>query len=227
MTWVKICGMTNLEDATIAAEAGANAVGFVFYEKSSRLVSVEKARDIAEQLPKSVEKVGVFAGQSMEYAVEIASYARFDAVQLYLMTFGKPLHEITLHRRATGSGLKMYVALPMSLFLENESQNTAGFARSNAGLDALFLDSGSAEQPGGTGQTFDWRESASAVLELNRNQKVVVAGGLTPENVHTAIATLQPWGVDVVSGVEARPGKKDPDKVRAFVQAARKIEGQA
>jgi phosphoribosylanthranilate isomerase len=227
MTWVKICGMTNLEDATVAAEAGADAVGFVFYEKSSRLVSVEKARDIAEQLPKSVEKVGVFAGQSMEYAIEIASYARFDAVQLYLMTFGKPLDEITLHRRATGSTLKMYVALPMSLFLQDEAQSVAGFGRSNGALDALFLDSGRAEQPGGTGQTFDWQESATAVRELSRNQRVVVAGGLTPENVGNAIATLQPWGVDVVSGVEARPGKKDSGKMRAFVQTVRNIEGQA
>jgi phosphoribosylanthranilate isomerase len=227
MTWVKICGITNLEGALAAAEAGANAVGFVFYEKSSRLVSVEKARDIAEQLPKSVEKIGVFAGQSMEYAVEIASYARFDAVQLYLMTFGKPIDEITLHRRATGSGLKMYVALPISLFLGDGTQNIAGLGRSNGAVDAFFLDSGGAEQPGGTGQTFDWQTSASAVRELSRTQKVVVAGGLTPENVGSAIEILNPWGVDVASGVEVRPGKKDPEKVRAFVQTVRRMEPRA
>jgi phosphoribosylanthranilate isomerase len=227
MTWVKICGMTNPEDAHAAADAGADAVGFVFYEKSSRLVSVEKARDIAEQLPKNVEKVGVFAGQSMEYAIEIASYARFDAVQLYLMTFGKPLDQITLHRRATGSGLKMYVALPISLFLGDAAHNFSSLGQSQGAIDALFLDSGGAEQPGGTGQTFDWQVSADAVGELKRSHNVVVAGGLTPENVGSAIRILHPWGVDVASGVEVRPGKKDPDRVRAFVRTARQMEQKA
>jgi len=223
MTWVKICGITNLEDALVAVDAGADAVGFVFYEKSPRFVPVEKAREIVEQLPKTIEKVGVFAGDSIEHAVEIGSYARFDALQVYLLTYRKPAEERELATRAMGSGLKMYLALPMSVFLGEGSRNIAGFAteRPAGVLDTLFLDSGGSERPGGTGEKFDWQESASTVRELSLHQKVVIAGGLHPANVSDAIELLRPWGVDVASGVEARPGRKDPDKVRDFVRAAR------
>ncbi|HTW59918.1 MAG TPA: phosphoribosylanthranilate isomerase [Terriglobales bacterium] len=229
MTWVKICGMTNLEDALVAVEAGADAVGFVFYEKSPRFVSVETAREIVERLPDDVEKVGVFAGDSIEHAVEIGSYARFDALQVYLLTYRKPEEEGSLQAQAMSSGLRTYLALPISIFLDEGSRNIAGFAskRPPGVLDALFLDSGNAEQPGGTGQRFDWSESSSVVRELSVYQKVVVAGGLAPQNVGDAIAALKPWGVDVSSGVEVRPGKKDPDKVRAFVRAVREMDRKA
>jgi phosphoribosylanthranilate isomerase len=91
-------------------------------------------------------------------------------------------------------------------------------------FDTLFLDSGNSQQPGGTGRPFDWDEAAPTVQSLKRNQKIVIAGGLTPANVGEAIGLLKPWGVDVVSGVEASPGKKDPEKVRAFVKAVRDID---
>ena len=227
MTWVKICGMTNLEDALVAVEAGADAVGFVFYEKSPRRVTVEMAREIVGKLPQSVEKVGVFAGDSIEGAVQTGTYAGFDALQVYSLTHRKSSGDARLQAGATGSArLRTYLALPATAFLGEGSKNVAGFAenREVGAPDALFLDSGNSQQPGGTGRTFDWREAEDAVRDLSLHQRVAIAGGLTPQNVAEAIRVLQPWGVDVVSGVEASPGKKDPEKVRAFVRAVREMD---
>jgi phosphoribosylanthranilate isomerase len=227
MTWVKICGMTNLEDALVAVEAGADAVGFVFYEKSPRCVSVETAREIVEALPENVETVGVFAGDSIENAVETGRQAGCEALQVYMLTYKKPTADGGLQARESGTrGLKIYLALSVAIFLGAGSKNVDGFARDCPPglLDTLFLDSGNSQQPGGTGRTFDWREAAKAVQDLSRHQKIVIAGGLTPENVGEAIRILKPWGVDVVSGVEATPGKKDPEKVQAFVRAVREID---
>jgi phosphoribosylanthranilate isomerase len=229
MTWVKICGMTNLEDALVAVEAGADAVGFVFYEKSPRCVTVEAAREICEKLPESVEKVGVFAGDSIDGAAETGSYVGFDALQVYLLTRHQPSGDGGLQAHARGSSrLRTYLALPAGMFVGEVSKNVAGFAkeRKAGGPDALFLDSGNSQQPGGTGRTFDWREAADAVRALSVHQQIVIAGGLTIQNIAEAIGVLHPWGVDVASGVEASPGKKDPEKVRAFVRAVREMDGK-
>ncbi len=225
MTWIKICGMTNLEDALAALDAGADAVGFVFYEKSPRCVNVETAREIVEKLPKSIEKVGVFAGDSIEHAVDMGRRAGFDALQVYLLTYRKAPKSELQSSAVGGRRLKAYLALPVSMFLR-EGATVAGFSKEwpADAFDALFLDSGGSQKPGGTGVPFDWREAASAVKQLSLRQKIVVAGGLTPQNVGEAIEILKPWGVDVVSGVEARPGKKDPQKVRAFVKAVREMD---
>ena len=227
MTWVKICGTTNLEDALTAVEAGADAVGFVFYEKSPRNISVAAAREIVEQLPGTVEKVGVFAGDSIENAVETGREAGFDALQVYLLTYRPFLPDGRLQARASeGRELKTYLALPVTAFVGEGSKNLAGFERErpNGVFDTLILDSGNSEKPGGTGKTFDWGNAVDAVEHLRRRQKIVIAGGLTPANVGEAIGILKPWGVDVASGVEAMPGKKDPEKVRAFVRAVREID---
>jgi phosphoribosylanthranilate isomerase len=227
MTWVKICGMTNLEDALTAVEAGADAVGFVFYEKSPRNISVEAAREIVEKLPRSVEKVGVFAGDSVKRAVETGRQAGFDALQVYPLTYLEYAAEGGLQARATrGAALRTYLALPVTAFLGAGSKNVAGFTqeRPTGVLDTLILDSGSPQQPGGTGKAFGWQEAAGVVGSLRRHQRIVIAGGLTPENVGEAIGILKPWGVDVASGVEAGPGKKDPGKVRAFVKAVREAD---
>jgi phosphoribosylanthranilate isomerase len=243
MTWVKICGMTNLEDALLAVDAGADAVGFVFYEKSPRCVSVETAREIVEKLPKEVEKVGVFAAESMEHAIETAHYAGFDSLQTYPLTGPRFDADDKSQAKARGlNGLGMYWALPMAIFLGDDSKNVAGFVPqeprpdlswliSPAGpqpefIHTLVLDSGGPNQPGGTGRAYDWNEAAGSVKKLSRHQKVVIAGGLTPQNVGEAMEILRPWGVDVVSGVEARPGKKDAEKVRAFVLAVREMDGK-
>jgi phosphoribosylanthranilate isomerase len=241
MTWVKICGMTNLEDALVAVEAGADAVGFVFYEKSPRCVSVETAREIVGKLPENVEKVGVFAGESVPHWVQIVLSTGLTAVQHYM-----PLEpDVQSHQaKAVGRGvfpkpLKFFMALPIGLFLEagapidELAKDFAYLGDEMPGrppvpegvLDTFFLDSGGANIPGGTGRPFDWIKAVPLVEGMRRGGlKLVVAGGLTPVNVGQPIGILQPWGVDVVSGVEAMPGKKDPEKVRAFVRAVRETD---
>lgn len=211
----------------VAVEAGADAVGFVFYEKSPRCVTAEMARRITEKLPVSVEKVGVFAGDALDSAVDTGHNAGLDALQMYPLTHRQTADSDRLQAYASGiAGLKAYVALPASLFLGQGARNIGGFAseRQPGMFDTLFLDSGSSQQPGGTGRAFDWHEASAAVKELSAHQKVVIAGGLNPSNVSQAIQILKPWGVDVVSGVEASPGKKDPERVRAFIRAVRDMD---
>jgi phosphoribosylanthranilate isomerase len=254
MTWVKICGMTNLEDALVAVDAGADAVGFVFYAKSPRCVSVDAAREIVEKLPERTEKVGVFvAGAGIEFGID------FIEVGLTGIQFYFPMDPAALpaSRETHGYGAelfpqlrKFFMALPASSLIANQGQVerlVASFAqmrqmreqlRSQPGLpegmldkmredifDTYFLDSGCEQQPGGTGTTFDWERAVPAVEGLRQGGlKVVVAGGLTTDNIGEAVGILKPWGVDVASGVEVRPGKKDPEKVRAFVKAVREAD---
>ena len=235
MTWVKICGMTNLEDALTAFEAGADAVGFVFYEKSPRNVSVEVAREIVGELPGSVEKVGVFVPADGQHCANIVGEVGLTGAQIYFsMEGGGDVIEpgATLFPER----VRLLVALPMSFVLkdENRIQQAAssfaksekdmrmGVARPEGEVITIVLDSGNLRVPGGTGKTFDWNKAVPIAEGMRRDGvKLVVAGGLTAENVGEAIRILQPWGVDVSSGVEARPGKKDPEKVRAFVRAVR------
>ena len=232
MTWVKICGMTNLEDTLVAVEAGADAVGFVFYEKSPRCVSVETAREIVEKLPPTVEKVGVFVGENLMKAEEVGSSVGLDALQVYT-TSGPRILEVfenvgawpPSHRKPGQT--KIYLALPISQLVVEQVQEqgpTIDMWDPGGEFVALLLDSGGGQQPGGTGVAFDWNRAAATIADLSLRHKVVIAGGLKPQNVGEAIGVLKPWGVDVSSGVEARPGKKDPEKVRAFVRAVREID---
>jgi phosphoribosylanthranilate isomerase len=219
MTWVKICGMTNLEDALVAVEAGADAVGFVFYEKSPRCVTVEAAREIVAKLPESVEKVGVFVGT--RGAVEMALAVGLDAMQSYIVVDPNPA-PLEPHPPEFRD-LRQYLAIPCSSFLKSRFPESKSAAIPGL-IDALFIDSGNAQGPGGTGTTFDWHEAAPLLRAFTLHTPVVIAGGLNPQNVCEAISILNPWGVDVASGVEARPGKKDPEKVRAFVRAVREMD---
>lgn len=241
MTWIKICGITNLEDALLALEAGADALGFVFYEKSPRNVDVETVRAIVEELPKNVEKVGVFVEN--EDWLRIFNEAGLSAVQHVLIMDGSSQG----WQRATGAAvlpqpLRAYTSFPIGDFLQDEGSVkalAADFARmrrqfpdgppiQESVLDTFFLDSGNGEKPGGTGRPFDWRKAVPIAEAMRQNRlKLVVAGGLNCDNVAEAIEILEPWGVDVSSGVEARPGKKDPEKVRAFVRAVRRAEKSA
>jgi phosphoribosylanthranilate isomerase len=221
MTWIKICGMTNLEDALTAVEAGADAVGFVFYEKSPRNITVEAAREIVEKLPEGVEKVGVFVGESAERLTSASERAGLSAVQVY-PSAGDGLGSVTDFVQHVRS--RMFVAVPGQRVT---SEGGFGFSFSEEFLrrtSAVLLDSGDWHRPGGTGRPFDWGIAAESVKHMSKTVPVVIAGGLTSENVAEAIHTLKPWGVDVASGVEARPGKKDPEKVRAFVKAVREID---
>ena len=187
--------MTNLEDALLAVDAGADAVGFVFYEKSPRCVKVETAREIVGKLPESVEKIGVFAGLSMESAVDTSLYAGFDAVQVYPMT-RTPQADITFGVSDT-IGLKIYLALPIAAFLGEGNRNVVTFSQegSPGTFDTLFLDSGNSHHPGGTGRTFDWHQGSCAVKELSLHRKVVIAVGIDAGKREPS-----PRGVDILSG---------------------------
>ena len=224
MTWVKICGITNLEDALAAVEAGADALGFVFYEKSPRNVSVDKAREMVSALDGKVETVGVFVTDEEDGSTLIADEVGFSAVQIHVTN-----HETRQKVNRKGFKGKRYIAVPMETFLDAEGKFdsiavTVKSARIE-GPDAFFLDSGTPQQPGGTGKTFNWKAARSVANCIqDAGGKLVVAGGLTAENVGEAMSILQPWGVDVSSGVEERPGKKDAAKVRAFIKAVREAD---
>ncbi len=244
MTWVKICGTTNLEDALTAVEAGADAVGFVFYEKSPRNITVGAAREIVEKLPEDVEKIGVFVTGSEPEPLDVLLESGFTGIQTYFLVeggvgrdmSGKGIDVALLPKRA-----RFLMALPMKLFGDEEQIQKTEFNFANPGenlpegcllpeglLDTFVLDSGDLRIPGGTGKTFDWNKAVPVVEAMRRGGvKLVVAGGLTPANVGEAMRILKPWGVDVASGVEARPGKKDPEKVRAFVKAVRDADRKA
>ncbi len=217
MTWVKICGMTNLEDALVAVEAGADAVGFVFYEKSPRCVSVETAREIVSKLPENVEKVGVFVNEPPERVSAMADDAGLTAVQFHGDEYQNP------EKYCVGG--KVFFSLPAFEILRELDGPIGSFTFPKFPKSSgILLDSGTQELRGGTGRTFAWGEARWLVQGLTRVHPVVIAGGLTPSNVAWAAGFLKPWGVDVASGVEASPGKKDPEKVRAFVRAVREMD---
>jgi len=224
MTWIKICGTTNLEDALMAVEAGADALGFVFYENSPRNVTPEAVREIVNKLPENIEKVGVFVDRSFEYVEDIAIRSGLTAIQVHCdVTRTK-----VFLRSPRNTSLKKYVVIPAREFLDSPGKFHLAISPKNPNSEkwpsAIFLDSGTSQQPGGTGRTFDWHGSMPLVEVIRRSGfAMVVAGGLNSENVVEAIRILNPWGVDVVSGVEASLGKKDPAKVRAFIDEVRKM----
>jgi phosphoribosylanthranilate isomerase len=221
MTWVKICGMTNLEDALVAVEAGADAVGFVFYEKSPRNVSVALAREIVGKLPQNVEKVGVFVDADSKSMRGMVVEAGLTAVQLH----GKrSMDSVWNDERPAVESIGVTKLIPM---IPGNSLKDGGIMISDRVREntfALLLDSQCNGLSGGSGINFDWETTRGMVQSLGFLVPVIVAGGLTPTNVGEAVTLFQSFGVDVVSGVEARPGKKDPEKVRAFVRAVREMD---
>jgi phosphoribosylanthranilate isomerase len=245
MTWVKICGTTNLEDALTAVEAGADAVGFVFYEKSPRNISVEAAREIVEKLPESVEKIGVFVIGSEPDPLDVLLHAQLTGTQNYFPA-EQEAGRVVGGSKASGMSAfskppRFLMALPVKMFAGDEEQmqeTVSDLARWGKNLpdglplpegmmDTFVLDSGDLRMPGGTGKTFEWKKVTTIAEAIRQGGlRLVVAGGLTPQNVGEAMKILQPWGVDVVSGVEARPGRKDPEKVRAFVKAVRDADSR-
>jgi phosphoribosylanthranilate isomerase len=230
MTWIKICGTTNLEDALTAVEAGADALGFVFYEKSPRKIDPEAAREIVAELPARVEKVGVFVSETAGDWSEIAELCGLTAAQVHLQTHSLAQlgQDAGLSAVCSSPPQKIYLALPAAWLLDQDlarADLSSFIARSpERPFGTIFLDSGTARQPGGTGRAFDWARARTLVDEMSKGVNVVIAGGLNPGNVTEAIHLLKPWGVDVASGVETSPGKKDPEKIRAFVAAVRTAE---
>ena len=215
--WVKICANTNLEDATLAVDLGADALGFVF-ASSPRRVTADQVTEIIAKLPAAVEKIGVFTTLDAE---EIAATVRSTGLT------GVQFHSDYDSRLIAGvAGLLPDVRLIQTLHRnvglerEEEDSTTLQQLRDNPVLQAVLVDSRTAKASGGTGIAFDW-EVARQSLEVLAPMPLIVAGGLTPGNVAQAISVLRPWGVDVASGVESYPGKKDPEKLAAFLANAR------
>ncbi len=199
--WVKVCGITRAEDARLAAEAGASAIGFVFWPRSPRAVSPEAARRIAEHVPASVLVVGVFVNQSPAEVAGAVSTVGLDAVQLH--GDEDPLQYAHV-------GARLIKAVPLG-----PGAPGAAWAGLPPGV-VVLIDGALPSARGGTGRLADWTKAA----EIAAHRQTILAGGLTSENVAAAIAAVHPFGVDVSSGVEARPGVKDPERLRRFVEAA-------
>jgi phosphoribosylanthranilate isomerase len=222
--WIKICGNTTLEDACFAAECGANAVGFVF-APSPRQVEVDVVREITARLPRQVEKYGVFVDASFDEIVSTVSNAGLTGVQLHRSPEGLLPSRVREHfaRRQVQIGI-LGVLHYKGQELEFAQQLMELGA--NEALDGVLVDSMTTRAVGGTGTTFDWLKAQASFQRAAPHFRMVAAGGLSPENVRQAIQTLRPWGVDVVSGVESAPGKKDHVRVRAFIRIAQEAAAE-
>lgn len=203
MVRVKICGITNLEDALMAVEAGADALGFVFFGKSPRHISPDQAANIIRQLPPFVQTVGLFVNEEVETVNSTADLCGLDIIQLH----GEETPEFC--SRVSRRVIKAFRVKDMSTLDEMKDYQVAGF----------LLDTWSRSAHGGTGKTFNWDIAADAAVE----ERIILAGGLTPENVAGAVRKVKPYAVDVSSGVEDTPRKKNSQKVRLFIRTVREL----
>ncbi len=210
--WIKICGNTSLEDALLAANAGADAVGFVF-APSPRRVTIDQVAQITPHLPATLEKIGVFVDATIEEITATTRACSLTGAQLHSSTSPEKTKKL---RAEFGPTLRI---LRVVYFGPQAAEQAASFA-TDPNIDAILVDSRTATAVGGTGITFDWDAARKTLFGPHSSTKLVVAGGLNPTNVAQAITTLHPWGVDVVSGVESTPGHKDPAKLRAFISNA-------
>jgi len=207
MVRVKICGVTSVEEALAAVEAGADALGLNFYPPSPRALDLSTAQAICRALPPFVVRVGVFVDQPAAKMMEVAATCGLDCLQLH----GAEPPE-------TGEVLRpRRVIKAFRLRTEEDLERLWPYV---GAVDAFLLDAYVPGQPGGTGQTFDWALAVEAQQRFPA-VPVILAGGLTPENVARAVRQVQPYAVDVASGVERPPGRKDPAKMRAFVRRAK------
>lgn len=204
---VKICGITNKEDARLAVEAGADALGFVFYKQSPRCVEPEGAKRIVADLPPFVLPVGVFVNEDAKAVRDLMDACGLALAQLhgdepasYCEALGRPVLR-AIRLRGRGDLLSL------------------AELKGRAQVRGFLVDAFSKQEYGGTGRTADWELAAEAA----RVAPVLLAGGLTQDNVQEAIRRVRPYGVDVSSGVEATPGRKDPEKLRAFIRAAKLV----
>ncbi|OGC92931.1 MAG: N-(5'-phosphoribosyl)anthranilate isomerase [candidate division Zixibacteria bacterium RBG_16_53_22] len=204
MVRIKICGITNLEDARLAADLGAQALGFIFYPKNARSVRPEAAQAIIEGLPPFVLSVGVFVDEEASVVREIAQTIGLDWLQLHGQE--SPEYCRSLERRV------------IKAFRIKDQTSLALLPNYRDAVQAFLLDTYRPGALGGTGETFDWALARRA----KEYGPVILAGGLTPANVIQAIHQAQPEAVDVASGVEAAPGQKDPERLRAFIAAVKK-----
>lgn len=210
--WIKICATTCVDDALASIEAGANALGFVF-APSKRRVSAQQAAEIVAHIPAGVERVGVFSDEPAARVAAVAAQVGLTTVQLHGEESPAFIEELAA-RWPQGHRISVIKTV---LVNEHFAAQFAHVCHDYPEVDRMLLDSG-----GGSGRTFDW-EAARPLLSNNK-KRLIVAGGLNPENVGEAIRKFAPWGVDVVSGVEREQGRKDPVKLKAFVAAVRKAE---
>jgi phosphoribosylanthranilate isomerase len=192
---VKICGITRHDDALAAVDAGARALGFVFWPESPRFIDPYRARAIVAKLPPFVTAVGLFVNQSLEYVTGVASLVRLGAVQLHgdeTVAFAESMRHSVIKALTLGDRIDEWSA-----------------------RTTVLLDAHDPAKRGGTGRTIDW--TAAAAVAARR--PILLAGGLTPDNVADAVACVHPFGIDVSSGVERSPGVKDHDKIKALFEA--------
>lgn len=211
MTRVKICGITNVEDAIAAAEAGADLLGFIFYPSSPRYITPERAREIIAELHQRTDApkfVGVFVDESIERVRQVMEQTEIALVQLHGSESAEMMRELTP---------RVYKSLRPRNRTEAQASADAYRAALNGNTPAFIVDAFNEKQFGGTGERVDW----SIAAKIAREYPILLAGGLKPENVADAIRAVQPWGVDVSSGVERSPGVKDQEKVRQFIEAAK------
>jgi phosphoribosylanthranilate isomerase len=220
--WIKICGNTSLADARLAVDAGADAVGFVF-APSPRQVMVAEAASIISHLPATVEKIGVFVDAGL---AEIHSTVRTSGLTGVQLHFDAASEMPAKLRERLGPALRILRVLHYEPGPAKQLQAKLAEHAGNPHIDAVLVDSRTAAAAGGTGVAFDWAKARKTIFSRAGRMKLIAAGGLNPANVEKAIKVLEPWGVDVVSGVEAAPGRKDPDKVRDFVKRARAAEAK-
>lgn len=202
-TKVKICGTTSLKDALLAIESGADAVGFIFHKESPRNISQKDVKDIVVQLPPFIETVGVFVNETSDKVNRIAEQCRLTAVQL--------------HGDESPAFCRRVKRRVIKAVRVKDAESLKGM--SGYDVSGYLLDAFNEESRGGTGMVFDW----NLALRAKKQGPVIIAGGLNPFNVYTAIHRVKPYGVDVCSGVEKSPGIKDSEKVDEFIKAVRKF----
>jgi phosphoribosylanthranilate isomerase len=202
LTRIKICGNTRAEDVELAVELGVDLLGFIF-TRSKRQVRVDQVKAVIARVPDTVERVGVFIDEPAEEIAAIAHACGLSAIQVY-----RPLTE---KDRALG-----LLLLPAFRVQEGEDLSAIQFETG----DHPLLDTWAPDTIGGTGRAWAWSQAKAVAHQY----PVIVSGGLTPDNVEGAVRELHPWAVDVCSGVEAEPGRKDPGKLRAFVEAVRRVD---
>jgi phosphoribosylanthranilate isomerase len=215
VTWIKICATTNLDDALASIDAGANALGFLL-TTSPRQITLQSAAEIIAALPPSIEKVGVVVNKTPQRLAELATQIGLTSLQLH---GDEPPDQLPDFRRALG--LRKIIKTLQARELLAAPGMLDDYLRNSKAIDGILLDSGSPASRGGTGIPFDWNVALPIVAQIKEVLPVIIAGGLNPDNVSDAIRLFEPCGVDVVSGVERAPGKKDPAKLRAFIAAAR------
>ena len=205
-TRVKICGVTNVADALAAAEAGADMIGLNFYEKSPRYVTLATAAEISRALPPFVQRVGVFVNPAADLVLRAIAECGLNLLQF--------------HGDEPSDFCTQFGLMSMKAIRVRDEESLEALAEFQT--DAFLLDAHSGSGLGGTGEKFNWE---LAVEAQKFGKPIFLAGGLTPENVATAVKQVRPFAVDVSSGVESAPAKKDAAKVRAFIQAVRNADG--